>query len=161
MLYMEQKKTNFKIKGKIICELKDFLFFFIWIFFPPFEWFKCDTCVFQDWYFKRQICFLWIVTYSDDCIYIMKHKMFTRIILLVNSFLCYIKKNPHLFVFSCLFLSGVVVLRCFGHVYKLDCAQLKLVCLSMETWLRITWLFSHSEWGWKHSAGSTANLAES
>lgn len=69
--------------------------------------------------------------------------MFTHIILLVNSFLCYIKKKQ-LFVLSCLFLSGIVVLRCFGHVYKLDCDQLKLVCLSMETWPQITWLF-HTE----------------
>ena len=52
---------------------------------------------------------------------------------------CVIKKTT--FVLSCLFLSGIVVLRCFGHVYKLDCEQLKLVCQSMETWLRITLLF--------------------
>ena len=65
--------------------------------------------------------------------------MFYRIIPLVNSYLCYKKKKT--FVLSCLFLSGIVVLRCFGHVYKLDCEQLKLVCQSIETWLQITLLF--------------------
>lgn len=39
------------------------------------------------------------------------------------------------------FLSGIMVLWCFGHVYKLDSEQLKLVCQSMEMWLQITLLF--------------------
>lgn len=35
----------------------------------------------------------------------------------------------------------MMILQCFGHVYKLDCEQLKLVCQSMETWRHITLLF--------------------
>lgn len=52
MLYM---KKNFKIKGKIICEQKNFVFIlFLISVFPPFlfEWLKCDT---NGVYFKTAI----------------------------------------------------------------------------------------------------------
>lgn len=56
-------------------------------------------------------------------VYIMNHGMIKKkcFTVSVTSYLC-------LCVLSCTFLSGIMVLQCFGHVYKLDSEQLKLVC---------------------------------
>lgn len=109
-----------------------FFFFFLWMIQMWHKW-----CVFQDCYFK--ICFIWNVIYNSECIYNEtqnNEKCFTVLYPWLTS-TCVIKT----FVLSCLFLSGIMVLRCFGHVYKLDCEQLKLVCQSMETWRPINLLF--------------------
>lgn len=47
-----------------------------------------------------------------------------------------------------------MVLQCFGHVFKLDCEQLKLVCQSMETWPQTTLLsYTVSEVGAMYEQG--------
>lgn len=85
--------------------------------------------------------------------------MFSRIILLVNSYLCYKKKTPlssvACFILILFYFSFcIVVLQCFGHVFKLDCEQLKLVCQSMETWPQTTLLsYTVSEVGAMYEQG--------
>lgn len=69
MLYM---KKNFKIKGKIICEQKDFVFilFFVFIHFSPF---LDDSNVTQMVCISRLLLqtffFFLIVIYNSECIY--------------------------------------------------------------------------------------------
>lgn len=133
MLYM---KKIFKIKGKIICEQKDFVYILVLIYFI-FSSPLGDLNVTQLVCFSRlqfqYFLFFWNVIYNSECIYNETQnnaQCFTVLSLWLTP-TCVIKN----FVLSCLFLSGLVVLRCFGHVYKLDCEQLKLVCQSMETWL--------------------------
>lgn len=126
-----------------------FCFYFIFDFcFSPFPFWMTQMwhkwCVFQDCYFKK-VCFIWIVIYNSECIYneTQNNENCSTVLYSWLTPTCVIKKKP--FVLSCLFFflffSGIVFLRCFGHVYKLDCEQLKLVCQSMETWLQITLLF--------------------
>lgn len=112
-----------------------FWFFFLWMIQM---WHKNGV------YFKTAIskffCSIWNVIYNSECIYNEtqnNEKCFTVLLYPWLTPTCVIKT----FVLSCLFLSRIMILRCFGHVYKLDCEQLKLVCQSMETWLQITLLF--------------------
>lgn len=65
MLYM---KKNFKIKGKIICEQKDFVSIFI--FFSPLD----DSNVTHGVYFNNALSnffflshFIWKVIYNSEC----------------------------------------------------------------------------------------------
>ena len=57
---------------------------------------------------------------------------------LVNLLYTCVIENP---LSSVACSSGIMVLQCFGHVYKLDCDQLKLVCQSMKMWPQITLLY--------------------
>ncbi len=117
-----------------------FYFYFCFSFFSPFWLIQMwhEWCVISRLLF-RNVCFIWNIIYNSEWIYNEtqnNEKCFTVLYPWLTP-TCVIKT----FVLSCLFLSGIVVFRCFGHVYKLDCEQLKLVCQSMETWLQITLLF--------------------
>lgn len=81
-------------------------------------------------------------TILSKCIYYgsQNNEMFYRILPLVYTDLCHENLCPRLLVLFFVFF-GMMILQCFGHVYKLDCEQLKLVCQSMETWRHITLLF--------------------
>lgn len=116
-----------------------FYFYFLFVFLSFLDDSNVTQIVCISKLLLQQFCFIWNVIYNSECIYNETQnndKCFTVLYPWLTP-TCVIKT----FVLSCLFLSGIMVLQCFGHVYKLDCEQLKLVCQSMEMWLQITLLF--------------------
>ena len=113
--------------------------FYLWFFFLPLDDSDVTQMVCISRLLFQTFCSIWNVTYNSECIYNEtqnNEKCFTVLYPWLTP-TCVIKT----FVLSCLFLSGIMVLWCFGHVYKLDCEQLKLVYQSMEMWLQVTLLF--------------------